>query len=124
MGRCQAAILFCLGLPLQCMVSQLLGRLVRLRSLSAFCGGGSMTRCLAVPAGHYVSFVKSHDKWLFFDDESVEAISESLVQTAFGSPQEYNSSSMDHGYILMFTRQSVDSSSSSSTPVSATAGAP
>lgn len=56
-------------------------------------------------AGHYVSFVKSHNKWLFFDDESVEAISEAMVQTAFGSPQEYNSSSMDHGYILMFTRQ-------------------
>lgn len=59
-------------------------------------------------AGHYVSFVKSHSRWLFFDDECVEPISEAMVQTAFGSPQEYNSSSMDHGYILMFSRQSLE----------------
>lgn len=64
--------------------------------------------CETAFVGHYVSFVKSHDKWLFFDDESVEAISDAMVQTAFGSPQEYSSSSMDHGYILMFTRQPLD----------------
>jgi len=52
-----------------------------------------------------VSFVKSHDKWLFFDDESVEAISEATVQSAFGLPQEYNNNGMDHGYILMYNRQ-------------------
>jgi ubiquitin carboxyl-terminal hydrolase 12/46 len=58
-------------------------------------------------AGHYVTFVKSHGHWLFFDDEIVEPIAETVVQTAFGSTQEY-SNNMDHGYILMFERQSPD----------------
>ena len=35
--------------------------------------------------GHYVSLVKSHSHWLFFDDENVEIIDESVVQTFFGS---------------------------------------
>ncbi|KAK1313687.1 Ubiquitin carboxyl-terminal hydrolase 3 [Acorus calamus] len=49
--------------------------------------------------GHYVSLVKSHNHWLFFDDENVEMIDESAVQTFFGSAQEY-SSNTDHGYSL------------------------
>lgn len=51
--------------------------------------------------GHYVSLVKSHNHWLFFDDENVEMIDESAVQTFFGSSQEY-SSNTDHGYILFY----------------------
>eukprot|EP00850_Spirogloea_muscicola_P006766 SM000032S12150 [mRNA] locus=s32:793065:795146:+ [translate_table: standard] len=51
--------------------------------------------------GHYVSLVKSHGHWLFFDDENVEPIDESMVQTFFGSTQEY-SSNTDHGYILFY----------------------
>ncbi|KMZ71485.1 Ubiquitin carboxyl-terminal hydrolase 3 [Zostera marina] len=51
--------------------------------------------------GHYVSLVKSHNHWLFFDDENVEIIDESIVQTFFGSAQEY-SSNTDHGYILFY----------------------
>ncbi|KAL3591579.1 hypothetical protein D5086_010219 [Populus alba] len=54
--------------------------------------------------GHYVSLVKSHNHWLFFDDENVEMIDESAVQTFFGSAQEY-SSNTDHGWkhtILVF----------------------
>ncbi|XP_016901789.1 ubiquitin carboxyl-terminal hydrolase 3 isoform X6 [Cucumis melo] len=51
--------------------------------------------------GHYVSLVKSHNHWLFFDDENVEMIDESVVQTFFGSAQEY-SSNTDHGYILFY----------------------
>ncbi|KAF2293048.1 hypothetical protein GH714_035709 [Hevea brasiliensis] len=51
--------------------------------------------------GHYVSLVKSHNHWLFFDDENVEIIDESVVQTFFGSAQEY-SSNTDHGYILFY----------------------
>ncbi|CAI5495787.1 unnamed protein product [Closterium sp. Naga37s-1] len=46
--------------------------------------------------GHYVALVKSHSHWLFFDDENVEQIDESLVQTYFGSSQDY-SSNTDHG---------------------------
>ncbi|KAL3814409.1 hypothetical protein ACJIZ3_015677 [Penstemon smallii] len=53
--------------------------------------------------GHYVSIVKSHNHWLFFDDESVETIEESAIQTFFGSAQEY-SSNTDHGYILFYER--------------------
>ncbi|GAB2283391.1 Ubiquitin carboxyl-terminal hydrolase 3 [Dionaea muscipula] len=51
--------------------------------------------------GHYISLVKSHHHWLLFDDENVEMIDESTVQTFFGSSQEY-SSHTDHGYILFY----------------------
>ncbi|XP_042406278.1 ubiquitin carboxyl-terminal hydrolase 4-like [Zingiber officinale] len=51
--------------------------------------------------GHYVSLVKSHNHWLFYDDEHVEIIDESTMQTFFGSAQEY-SSHTDHGYILFY----------------------
>lgn len=53
--------------------------------------------------GHYVSLVKSHNHWLFFDDENVEMIEESAIQTFFGSVHEY-SSNTDHGYILFYER--------------------
>ena len=58
----------------------------------------------AIFTGHYVALVKSHDNWLFFDDEQVEPIPESVVRTTFGSTQEY-SNHMDHGYILMYEMQ-------------------
>ena len=61
--------------------------------------------------GHYVSLVKSHNHWLFFDDENVEMIDESAVQTFFGSTQEY-SSNTDHGYILFY--ESIGSSNNKS----------
>nr|GMD58359.1 ubiquitin carboxyl-terminal hydrolase 3 [Ipomoea batatas] len=61
--------------------------------------------------GHYVSLVKSHNHWLFFDDENVEMIDESAVQTFFGSAQEY-SSNTDHGYILFYERVDIASISS------------
>ncbi|KAK9134270.1 hypothetical protein Syun_013600 [Stephania yunnanensis] len=51
--------------------------------------------------GHYVSLVKSHNHWLFFDDENVEMVDESAMQTFFGSSQEYTSNT-DHGYILFY----------------------
>ncbi|XP_023763266.1 ubiquitin carboxyl-terminal hydrolase 3 [Lactuca sativa] len=60
--------------------------------------------------GHYVSLVKSHNHWLFFDDENVEMIDESAVQTFFGSAQEY-SSNTDHGYILFYERVDVGTTS-------------
>mmetsp|Transcript_9046 Transcript_9046/g.29951 ORF Transcript_9046/g.29951 Transcript_9046/m.29951 type:complete len:351 (+) Transcript_9046:255-1307(+) len=58
--------------------------------------------------GHYVSLVKSHGNWLFFDDETVEPITESQVQSFFGSPNEYTNNT-DHGYILFYERLSSDS---------------
>ncbi|ONK74055.1 uncharacterized protein A4U43_C03F2320 [Asparagus officinalis] len=51
--------------------------------------------------GHYVSLVKSHNHWLCFDDENVEMIDEAMMQSFFGSAQEY-SSNTDHGYILFY----------------------
>lgn len=57
--------------------------------------------------GHYVSLVKSHNHWLFFDDENAEMIDESAIQTFFGSAQEY-SSNTDHGYILFYESLSAD----------------
>ncbi|CAI9284592.1 unnamed protein product [Lactuca saligna] len=57
--------------------------------------------------GHYVSLVKSRNHWLFFDDENVEMIDASAVQTFFGSAQEY-SSNTDHGYILFYERVDVE----------------
>ncbi|CAA2984283.1 ubiquitin carboxyl-terminal hydrolase 3 [Olea europaea subsp. europaea] len=60
--------------------------------------------------GHYVSLVKSHNHWLFFDDENVEMIDESMIQTFFGSTQEY-SSNTDHGYILFYERLVASSTS-------------
>ncbi|KAF5832492.1 hypothetical protein DUNSADRAFT_11592 [Dunaliella salina] len=54
--------------------------------------------------GHYVSLIKSHASWLFFDDENVETITESQVQSTFGSTQEYGNSNTDHGYILFYER--------------------
>lgn len=51
-----------------------------------------------------MSFVKSAEHWLFFDDELVEPMAEQQVHQAFGSTQEY-SNSMEHGYILMYERQ-------------------
>lgn len=62
--------------------------------------------------GHYVSLVKSHNHWLFFDDENVEMIDESAVQTFFGSAQEY-SSNTDHGYILFYEGADAGSGSTS-----------
>ncbi|WOL02746.1 hypothetical protein Cni_G11465 [Canna indica] len=53
--------------------------------------------------GHYVSLVKSHNHWLCFDDETVEMVDESSVQTFFGSAQEF-SNNTDHGYILFYQK--------------------
>ncbi|KAL8540567.1 hypothetical protein ACS0TY_001991 [Phlomoides rotata] len=51
--------------------------------------------------GHYVSLVKSHNHWLFFDDENVEIVDESAIHSFFGSEQEC-STNTDHGYILFY----------------------
>ncbi|KAF7089732.1 hypothetical protein CFC21_092622 [Triticum aestivum] len=51
--------------------------------------------------GHYVSQIKSGDHWLSFDDDSVDKIQESTLQTFYGSSREYSGNS-DHGYILFY----------------------
>jgi ubiquitin carboxyl-terminal hydrolase 12/46 len=51
-----------------------------------------------------VCLIKSHGTWLFFDDDTVDHIPESMVCATFGSTQEYSASHMDHGYILFYER--------------------
>ena len=51
--------------------------------------------------GHYVSLVRSHNKWLLFDDESVELIKESAIEQCFGTLEETGRST-DTGYILFY----------------------
>jgi ubiquitin carboxyl-terminal hydrolase 12/46 len=53
--------------------------------------------------GHYVALVNSHGHWLYFDDDSVDQIEESFVQSYFGSAQE-NLSNTEHGYMLFYQR--------------------
>jgi ubiquitin C-terminal hydrolase len=52
-----------------------------------------------------VSLIKSGKRWLFFDDEQVEPISDAMVSATFGSTQEGSTSSMDQGYILFYQRE-------------------
>jgi ubiquitin C-terminal hydrolase len=56
-----------------------------------------------LPAGHYVSLIKSKNQWLFFDDDTVDIIEESMVAATFGATQEYQNH-MDHGYILFYEK--------------------
>ncbi|KAJ4794148.1 Ubiquitin carboxyl-terminal hydrolase 3-like protein [Rhynchospora pubera] len=51
--------------------------------------------------GHYISLIKSHSNWLFFDDETVDMVDESNLTNVFGSVQEYPGNT-DHGYILFY----------------------
>ncbi|KAJ9522659.1 hypothetical protein QJQ45_019733 [Haematococcus lacustris] len=54
--------------------------------------------------GHYVTLIKSAANWLYFDDERVESITETQVQSTYGATQEFNTTCMDHGYILFYER--------------------
>ena len=63
---------------------------------------------IAACAGHYVSFIKSSERWLLLDDELVETVQESHVQQAFGTTQEY-ASNAEHGYILLYERRDASS---------------
>ena len=53
--------------------------------------------------GHYVSAVKAHGRWIFFDDESVDSIGERTLYSFFGSSSEL-ASGTEHGYILLYER--------------------
>lgn len=53
--------------------------------------------------GHYVSLIKSHGRWLLFDDDCVEVKDESELQTVFGSTSdELSVASTEAGYILYY----------------------
>jgi ubiquitin carboxyl-terminal hydrolase 12/46 len=52
--------------------------------------------------GHYVSLVKSQGHWLLFDDDLVEHIPESYLNSVFGVSQEY-AGTTPTGYILFYS---------------------
>ncbi|CAG9464942.1 unnamed protein product [Pedinophyceae sp. YPF-701] len=57
--------------------------------------------------GHYVTLIKSHDQWLFFDDESVNPVSEDAVWNTFGSSSEAGGRN-DHAFLLTYIRRPED----------------
>ena len=50
-----------------------------------------------------MSLIKSKNQWLFFDDDTVDIIEESMVAATFGATQEHHNH-MDHGYILFYEK--------------------
>ncbi|KAF9975410.1 hypothetical protein BGZ73_000974 [Actinomortierella ambigua] len=53
--------------------------------------------------GHYVAVVKNGDKWLLFDDDTVETIEESDIHKYFG-----DSSQLGSGYVLFYQARDLD----------------
>jgi len=51
--------------------------------------------------GHYVSAVKSNNHWLHFDDDIVNMINESVLQTFFGLTRE-SLVNVGNGYLLFY----------------------
>lgn len=56
--------------------------------------------------GHYVAVVKHNDRWLLFDDETVETIDEADIHKYFG-----DSSQLGSGYVLFYQARDLDMSS-------------
>ncbi|KAF9932880.1 hypothetical protein FBU30_007039 [Linnemannia zychae] len=55
--------------------------------------------------GHYVAVVKHQEKWLLFDDETVETIDESDIHKYFG-----DSAQLGSGYVLFYQARDLDMS--------------
>ena len=53
-----------------------------------------------------MSLVKIYEQWFLFDDDTVESIDESQLQTCFGSAQE--GSGNYSGYILFYQKVTAD----------------
>ncbi|KAF8940005.1 hypothetical protein BGZ58_008050 [Dissophora ornata] len=53
--------------------------------------------------GHYVAVVKDQDRWLLFDDETVETIDESDIHRYFG-----DSAQLGSGYVLFYQARDLD----------------
>jgi ubiquitin carboxyl-terminal hydrolase 12/46 len=67
--------------------------------------------------GHYVALIKTGGKWLCFDDDQVLAVTDAQVRSTYGhtrdpmfKPAGNMNTSMDHGYILFYQRNDVESS--------------
>ncbi|KAG0252388.1 hypothetical protein BG011_007004 [Mortierella polycephala] len=55
--------------------------------------------------GHYVAVVKHQDRWLLFDDETVETIDEADIHKYFG-----DSAQLGSGYVLFYQARDLDMS--------------
>eukprot|EP01134_Creolimax_fragrantissima_P002194 CFRG2194T1 len=59
--------------------------------------------------GHYITIVKSHDNWLVFDDDNIEVVEESKLQSFFGlcGDRSDGGQSSESGYILFYHERGV-----------------
>mmetsp|Transcript_7686 Transcript_7686/g.21025 ORF Transcript_7686/g.21025 Transcript_7686/m.21025 type:complete len:396 (+) Transcript_7686:123-1310(+) len=56
--------------------------------------------------GHYVSIVKAHNRWLLFDDDTVELIDEQHIAACYGTSQD-GTQNTDVGYLLFYQARNV-----------------
>lgn len=70
--------------------------LYSLSSIVVHLGGGPLH-------GHYISIVRSGDKWILFDDDCVEIIKENELSNYFGDFPNFGS-----GYVLFYERTDFD----------------
>lgn len=54
--------------------------------------------------GHYITLAKTHDQWVVFDDDTVEAVDEAYLQRFFGDMNQSGS-----GYIFFYAAADFDS---------------
>lgn len=52
--------------------------------------------------GHYVSYIKSGDKWICFDDNVVNIVSPETVQATYGKASDWSVGNDMHAYILFY----------------------
>eukprot|EP00698_Gefionella_okellyi_P019886 TRINITY_DN6166_c0_g1_i1.p1 TRINITY_DN6166_c0_g1~~TRINITY_DN6166_c0_g1_i1.p1 ORF type:complete len:362 (-),score=50.31 TRINITY_DN6166_c0_g1_i1:19-1104(-) len=57
-------------------------------------------------SGHYVSLVRCHEHWILFDDDNVEVVDETRIQSCFGSSMD--AAATDVGYILFYQSKQMD----------------
>lgn len=54
--------------------------------------------------GHYICLVRSHDRWLNFDDDDVRLLEDGQLQHFFGSTSDVTPTN-EHGYMLFYMRR-------------------
>eukprot|EP01119_Soliformovum_irregulare_P011120 TRINITY_DN2764_c0_g1_i1.p1 TRINITY_DN2764_c0_g1~~TRINITY_DN2764_c0_g1_i1.p1 ORF type:complete len:162 (-),score=21.94 TRINITY_DN2764_c0_g1_i1:19-504(-) len=54
--------------------------------------------------GHYVAIIKSHGRWILFDDDAIELINEEQIREVFGLTADMQSllGNTDCGYLLFY----------------------
>mmetsp|Transcript_18427 Transcript_18427/g.71180 ORF Transcript_18427/g.71180 Transcript_18427/m.71180 type:complete len:409 (+) Transcript_18427:171-1397(+) len=52
--------------------------------------------------GHYISTIKSHQKWMLFDDERIEVVEPWRVKAFFGAIEGQRARSSNCGYLLLY----------------------